>query len=220
MYHQINPTETFGKRQLALLEESEERRLARRLGITRRTILLMAATMSFVVLVVGGVALAATFTCDDTNCFGTPQDDHITGVSDFSQFFDSKAGDDIVEGRGGFDAIHGRSGADTLDGDGSASPDNAQDFLFGHGGRDRLEAEGGRDGYDGGPGADSIHADFTEPSSGTVDQISAGGGNDTIFANDNAIDVIDCGSGDDTVHDNTGGDSGDVVRSNCEHRGP
>ncbi len=35
MYHQINPTEIFRERQLALLQEAENRRLARRLRAGR-----------------------------------------------------------------------------------------------------------------------------------------------------------------------------------------
>ena len=37
MYHQINATDMFRERQLALLEEAESRRLAQRVGVARRT---------------------------------------------------------------------------------------------------------------------------------------------------------------------------------------
>src|SRR5215212_9649034 len=98
MYRQVNPTELFGERQLALLKEADNRRLARRLrvprrtpkegSLMRRTIMLM-ATMTLATFVVGGVAFALDFTCDgqldaDTDlgeCSGTTNADSITGTS-------------------------------------------------------------------------------------------------------------------------------------------
>jgi Ca2+-binding RTX toxin-like protein len=176
---------------------------------------MLMATMTLAVLAFGGVAWALTFTCTSGDCFGTPQDDHIIG-NEFSQFFNAKAGDDIVEGRGGNDTIEGRSGADRLVGDGNDPSDDGQDFLNGAGGPDILTGEAARDTYLGGSGPDTIRADFIEANVSVVDDISAGGGNDTIQADDGSVDVVDCGAGsDDRANVDQGGPGDDIVR-NCE----
>jgi hypothetical protein len=90
MYRQVNPTELFRERQLALLKETDNRRIVWRLrmarrtpkegSLMRRTIMLM-ATMTLAVLAFGGVALAFNvIQCELTTCNGTPQADLIEGT--------------------------------------------------------------------------------------------------------------------------------------------
>ena len=147
-------------------------------GLLMRPTLLVMATMSFAVLVIGGVAYALTFTCDtnldadpDTGeCKGTPRDDHIDGTEDPDNI-DARAGADVVFGFDGADTIHGRVGSDTVVSGGGS------DVLFGEGGKeDDLNGQSGSNEYFGGSGFDSINA--TGSLSGEVETISAGRGND------------------------------------------
>jgi Ca2+-binding RTX toxin-like protein len=156
----------------------------------RRTILLL-ATMALAVLVVGGVAYALTFTCDDPLtdpdpggiCTGTPEDDRMIGTD----------GPDVMEGLAGDDKLLGR--------------DNADD-LFGNEGSDTLV---------GGRGGDRIFATHDESSLGGPDTIRAGADQDRIIADNGKADTINCGSGIDTafVDDEPGGVQ-DRVGNSCE----
>ncbi len=109
MYHQINHTEMFRERQLVLLEEAENRRLARRLGVARsggqekgmrrlrKTALLFAAVMAMVVLSTT-VALAEIRVGTDASetLLGTNAGDHITG----------KGANDTLKGLAANDTYH------------------------------------------------------------------------------------------------------------------
>ena len=88
MYHQINPTEMFREHHLALLEEAEERRLARRLRAERepkvRSTIVAASSGFLAALVVAGLMLVAlsstahastTFTVNSTANAGDPTPD-------------------------------------------------------------------------------------------------------------------------------------------------
>jgi hypothetical protein len=79
----------------------------------RRTILLLAATMSFAMLVIGGVAYALTVQCDDTDPEGngTDQDPDPGECAGTSK-------DDFIAGTGGNDTINARAGFDEVDGNG------------------------------------------------------------------------------------------------------
>jgi hypothetical protein len=180
----------------------------------RRTLLLM-ATMTLAVLVIGGVAWALTFTCTIDNCIGTPQDDQITGA-DRSQFFDARAGDDAVQGRGDNDTLHGRSGFDDLTGDGNNAPeDDGFDVMFGEGRQDFLEGEGSINLYFGGPGPDIIDAQYSGFLAAADEEIHGGPGNDNISTDDGLRDNVECGSGpEDIVHH----DQFDVLAADCEIR--
>jgi Ca2+-binding RTX toxin-like protein len=230
MYHQINSTETFRERQLALLEESEERRLARRLGITRRTILLM-ATMTLTVLVVGGLAYAATIKCDGEGdlsnlpgeCRGTEDSDNITGTAP-ADFIDARAGNDTVNARAGDDNVTGREGQDTLhgrSGEDAETGDAGSDTLFGEGAHDTLSGGGGVNVYFGGPGPDRILANTEANNTGDAgpgaagEEIHGGPGDEVIFAADGLQDFIDCGGG---TEDRVNHDQFDVLADNCEIR--
>ena len=178
-----------------------------------KRIMLLAATMTLTVLVVGGVAWALTFTCNSSNCVGTPGDDVITG-NDNNQFFDGRGGGDHIEGRGGGDTLDGGSGRDDLIGDGQADATlSGADFMFGRAGTDSLEGQGGPNEYHGGSGPDTIDAAY--PGVGAaLEDIFGGPGNDDIVADDDFLDIIDCGGGSD---DKVDADVGlDVVRPSCE----
>ena len=235
MYRQVNPTELFGERQLALLKETDNRRLARRLRVARRTpkegslmrrTIMLMATMTLATFVVGGVAYALDFTCggegdtdpDPGDCRGTTDADSITGTSRTdlidtlagNDTVDARAGDDVVIGREGQDTIHGRGGEDDVVGD------EGSDTLFGEGGPDTLSGGGGTNLYFGASGPDRIGASSVASVGGTAgEEIHGGPGNDLIFARDELQDIIDCGGGSDEVAN----DPIDQVDPNCEiHR--
>jgi Ca2+-binding RTX toxin-like protein len=180
-----------------------------------KRIMLLATTMLFAVLVVGGVAYALNFTCDTEldadpdpgECTGTPKQDFISGTNN-GGFINARAGDDIVFARGGANTIEGRSGADRLEGA------DGQDTLIGNGGPDQLRGFNGTNTYFGGPGNDSINAAFAlEPAR---DEVYGGGGNDIVAANDAEPDTIDCGGGrDDRVATNLV-PANDTIAANCE----
>jgi Ca2+-binding RTX toxin-like protein len=181
----------------------------------KRTILLMATTMLFAVLVLGGVAYALDFTCNDPQtdphpggrCSGTSQDDRIDGtVGD--DFIVAGGGMDNVFARGGSDTIHGRNGGDLMVGGGAFA--DGSDVLYGEGGSDDMVGNEGSNQYFGGSDTDFIRANLSTMASET-EVVSAGRGDDFIFADDQAPDDIDCGAG---------GDQFDVgpgdTTTNCE----
>jgi Ca2+-binding RTX toxin-like protein len=167
----------------------------------RRTILLMATTMLFAVLVVGGVAFALDFACNGPGdphpggtCTGTSQNDTIFGTP-LPDIIDARSGDDRVFGEGGADTIHGGNGIDTLIGGNPG--DLNSDVLYGEGLGDELIAGGGNNQYFGGSGPDRIRADQSQLA-GDVETVSAGRGDDVIVSVDSIKDTIDCGSGTDS----------------------
>jgi Ca2+-binding RTX toxin-like protein len=173
----------------------------------KRTILMMAATMALTVFLIGGVAYAASVTCDragDTNpaigeCRGTIEADSITG-SGRGEVIDAMAGNDTVDARAGNDSVMGREGQDTIHGGGgqdSLSGGQDADTLYGDRNHDYLYGGGGRDDYFGGPGPDTIVADVSLP--GDAETVSGGTGDDIIVTTDGIVDDIDCGDGHDTV---------------------
>jgi Ca2+-binding RTX toxin-like protein len=197
----------------------------------RRTILLM-ATMTLTVLVVGGIAYAATITCDGAgdqqpapeDCRGTDQADSITGTSS-GEFIDARAGDDTVDARAGDDVVFGREGQDTIhlrSGEDQVDAGAGSDTLFGEGAHDSLSGGGGVNLYFGGPGPDRIVANTEATETGPQgagaagEEIHGGTGGDLIFANDGLKDIIDCGGGSDAVAN----DPIDEVAANCEVHDP
>ena len=140
----------------------------------RRAILLL-STMALIVLVVGGIALAESVTCDSTPpCYGTPEGDSITGTAS-GETINAQGGNDNVFASDGNDTVYGSSGNDAE--------------LFGNGGSDKVY---------GGGGGDAINAYFWD-TQGSTDYSYGGGGNDTISAQDNNRDIINCGKGTDRV---------------------
>ena len=175
MYQQINTTEMFRERQLGLLEEAENRRLARHLrsakrsteekvmGGVRRAALLFVAAMAMVVLS-STVALAITKSCEvNVVCFGTMKVDTLNGSSlntstDFGDYIYGRGGGDTLNGLGGTDYLYGQGGADKLFGGSLVG-----NYFVGGPGNDALSGEGGPDVYYFGPswGKDSITDDAT-----------------------------------------------------------
>ena len=178
----------------------------------RRTILIM-STMTFAVLVFGGVALAFNvIQCEFTTCNGTPQADLIEGTPN-SDTIDARGGNDSVKGMGEHDTIHGRGGFDELSGQ------EGNDTLFGEGRGDFLEGQGDNNTYYGGTGPDNIDAVFGPPGTAANDgeQIFGGKGDDIIRAADGNADFIHCGPGRHDVVTNADTNV-DGIADDCESR--
>jgi Ca2+-binding RTX toxin-like protein len=188
----------------------------------KRTLLLM-ATLTLAVFVVGGIAWARTFTCTSANCIGTSEVDMITGA-DREQFFDALGGNDTVKGMGLRDELHGRTGDDTLIGDGQEDATrDERDDISGEGGQDFLEGEGGDNRYFGHPGADTIDAAYSGTDAADGEIIRGGPGNDTIYAEDGLRDIVACGPGSedrvvnhDEQVDPISGEPVDPISGECE----
>ena len=195
-----------------------------RKGRLVRRILLLATTMLFAVLVIGGVAYALTFTCDGQGdpdpggeCTGTETSDDITGTTGGDRVLalegddtvDARGGRDLVIGNEGADTLHGRNGSDELYGESEVAESAGVDTLFGGGRGDLLIGRGGNNEYFGASGRDEILAN--ESGTGETETVSGGPGNDRILAEDGAADDIACGGGRDQVDVGPGD-----TTSNCE----
>jgi Ca2+-binding RTX toxin-like protein len=197
-------------------------------GLLMRRTLLVMATMSFAVLVIGGVAYALTFTCTTNPCVGTADSDNITGTNSLD-FIDALDGNDRVHALAGSDQIHGGGGRDRLFGD----QDN--DVVDGFGENDVIyggpDNDGGAEGapfsdlnLEGAEGSDTVYgndgADIIDAAAndtpGSHDRSLGGAGNDRINAFDGNKDLINCGDGGgDLVRMDERGDIVDTQR-NCE----
>jgi Ca2+-binding RTX toxin-like protein len=134
--------------------------------------------------------VAMTFTCTLTNCDGTSQNDVITGTN-LSQFFDAKAGADLVCAKGDNDTVKGKTG------------------------NDRLYGQRGCDALDGGPDSDILdNASNDNCSTSAGETVSAIDGNisgrDRIYTTDGFPDDIKCDFGP-GGHDKFWKDQGDKV---------
>jgi VCBS repeat-containing protein len=153
--------------------------------------LLIMATMVLGGILLSGVALAITKTCNN-NCIGTNGPDSITGSN----------GKNEIHAMGGGDGVQGLRG---------------EDVLFGEDGDDELSGGPGVDGVYGGIGYDSLNGqesgDYLKdiensgsysaaqlPPNATFDEFLGGKGNDTIRANDGEMDKIDGGPGYDKAY--------------------
>ena len=153
----------------------------------RRSILFL-GTMLVMLLVAGGVALAATIvgTSDSDELFGTPGNDNIYAYE----------GEDWIHADNwkgnGSDYINGGPGPDHIDSDyHQAARYPGNDTVIGHKGNDII---------DGGPGKDNIYGSWNN------DTIDGGPGEDKIYGGD--------GSGDRCY----GGDGHDYLDPTCEVR--
>ncbi len=211
---------------------------------TTRKIITVAIMGALFTLLPAGLAMALTFTCNkqpgDLYCYGTDQDDNITGTKQVDYIF-AYDGDDIVTGRDGDDAIAGGNDDDTIDGG------DGNDAIAGEEGNDIIVGGLGNDGLDGGNGNDAIAGvegdDYIVGGEGDnvidgglgndvmvggngidqifdraksdTDQVGSAGGNDVVnVRDDDGRDAVDCGAGrDDTVK----ADRGDNVAKNCEN---
>ena len=82
----------------------------------RRTVGLFVVAMALGMLMVSGVALAKTFTCEaDETCVGTNKADKITGTNK-ADTIRAKGGDDTINGRGGKDKVNAGAGTDRVRG--------------------------------------------------------------------------------------------------------
>src|SRR5215216_1347018 len=104
----------------------------------RKTLLLL-TTMALALLVAGGVALAATVTCQvGVTCNGTTSADTITGTTS-NDTIKGLAGNDTISALDGIDKIDGGPNNDTMDG--GAGNDT---YLFANfWGIDRISADSG-----------------------------------------------------------------------------
>jgi hemolysin type calcium-binding protein len=71
------------------------------------------ATMVLGVMVLSGVALAVTRTCDDNPCVGTNRDDRLIG-NDRKNHIYGRGGDDVIVGKQNTDQLYGGRGDDTI----------------------------------------------------------------------------------------------------------
>jgi Ca2+-binding RTX toxin-like protein len=84
----------------------------------RRTVGLFVVAMALGILMVSGVALAKTFTCEARGtCEGTNKADKITGTNQ-ADTIRAKKGNDKIDARGGADDIDAGQGRDTVRGGG------------------------------------------------------------------------------------------------------
>jgi Ca2+-binding RTX toxin-like protein len=176
----------------------------------RRTTLLL-ASMVLTLLVIGGVAWAATVNCQvGVDCVGTNQPDRLVGTN---QPDDMRAKQDD-------DVLLGHRGDDRMFGDNPFAEDSStdgDDKLYGNEGEDLLAGAGGSDLLRGGRRADRIDARDSFTNNPGEDTVFGDGGRDFIFAEDGFKDTIDCGDNVDSVAFDV---EFDVVADNCENQNP
>lgn len=180
---------------------------------------LLLASVALTLLLVSGVALAATIQCPPHEtgyrfCKGTPEDDTLIGTDRWdimeglegNDTLDGKVYVDWLYGHGGNDILKGRQGRDRLWGDDAdLDPESRRvrgsDALFGNGGDDFLAGGPGYDRIWGGPGNDYLMpADSgLEGEDYSNDKLFGEDGNDTISGQG--------GSGYDEFHGGPGQDS-------------
>ena len=152
-----------------------------------KKLIVLCASMTIALLVVGTVALAAVIN-------GTAGDDTLNGTNVSDSIF-GHGGNDTINGRGGQDEVWGGSGSDT---------------VYGQGTNDTLHGEGGNDTTQGGPGNDELRG------GDGVDILTGGADDDRLYdkgGNAAESDRFNCGPGNDTVR----ADPTDRVLSSCEN---
>jgi Ca2+-binding RTX toxin-like protein len=207
----------------------------------RKTMLVL-ASVALAVLVLGGVAWAATIQCRAIGtCWGTPKADTMKGNYKHNEM-EGKAGGDTMYGRAGFDIILGDRGNDKMYGGPGGDVmrgERGVDRIYGGDGDDDLQAtishgrEGiigdndyGDDYLHGGRGHDLLGGTSDDDSNYVqrgVDRFYGDEGNDDIrvqgnaAAGDSAKDIVYCGPGTDEVWFDEGVD---VVNDTCEIKHP
>lgn len=144
----------------------------------RRAIVLLSA-IAAVLVVGGGVALAATIRCDGGDCFGTNKHDTMYGSNKHDAIF-ARMGDDLVTGREKGDNLNGQDGADKVHG----GP--GDDWVKGGDGRDMVKGSNGHDTINGGSGHNTIRA-----GDGMRDLIICGAGSRNLIYYDPDLDRFD-----------------------------
>jgi hypothetical protein len=168
-----------------------------------RKIMLVVASVAVAMVVLGGVAWAATIQCPNAGigehypwhfCQGTDEDDILYGTS-----YSDQMGDGL-----GSDKLYGYRGLDRLTTSADQQPNSFDDTSADY-------AYGGR-------GPDRLNAGFRFESDG-VDHLYGGRDNDLIKVSQRESgwivlnkDVVNCGPGNDTVVFDQGAD----VIKNCE----
>jgi hypothetical protein len=186
-----------------------------------RKTMLVVASAALAMVVLGGVAWAATIRCpdyrpDNVECNGTPGDDTLYGTSNANVMY-GWDGRDTMYGYNRMDWIQGGKGKDKVFGgrgdDGGLSggvlgngfyPDASDDYV--HGGRDSdiiiALAQGGVDRLYGERGNDFFSASQREYIRRGITEIAV------------TKEIVDCGPG---SSDYVDFDKGvDVVKDNCE----
>src|SRR5215204_5176880 len=151
---------------------------------------LILTTMVLVGMLLSGVVLAVTKTCNH-NCRGTGGDDYLTG-SGSNNTLSGLGGADTVKGLGGTDFLFGDPGGDGL----SGGP--GVDHIYGGTGVDRLNGKQGGDHL-----KDVEHTPYSSTARSKqrkVDVLIGGRGNDTIRARDGNRDIIRGGPGYDKAY--------------------
>jgi Ca2+-binding RTX toxin-like protein len=166
-----------------------------------RRVLLLLTSMSVVLLLSSGVALAWQYVICPSGggvCEGTRKSDQFQD-SDQNDTIYAKAGKDIAVASSGADKLYGGAGVDVLAGG------EGNDEVYGKANGDGMHGDGGADLLAGGRGNDNIDAT---------------GGYYKITEHDDVYDYIDCGEGNDTVyyddHVGANGEVVDEVAANCE----
>ena len=137
----------------------------------RKTLLLL-TTMALALLVAGGVALAATITCQvGVVCNGTVDADTITGTNS-NNTINGLEGNDTIKARDGIDMIDGGPNNDTMNG----GPANDTYKFFPNWGIDRISADSG--GVDTvtfpGPRSFGVFVDLTGDGANTCEILAPG----------------------------------------------
>jgi RTX calcium-binding nonapeptide repeat (4 copies) len=152
-----------------------------------RRLLWVTVVGAVLVLVFGGVALAAFIQCDGGRCEGTKRDDLITGSTQRDRIF-ALGGYDSVYGYQGEDELHGAGGGDYMSG--GPGPDTSYggdegDVLFEdteESGNDVMNGGDGGDYLAGLSGDDVLRGERGSESSGSFDVRMVGGeGNDELY---------------------------------------
>lgn len=139
--------------------------------------LLILASVMLTLLLVAGVAFAATRHCNGGTCTGTDRADKLFGST-------------------GFDKILGQQGADKIranDGDDMAKGGAGADEIYGEAGHDRVKGSQDRDYVSGGDGDDLVRGGLhSRTNDGVRDVLDCGPGNDTVYYVRGQDKIIDC----------------------------
>jgi Ca2+-binding RTX toxin-like protein len=110
-----------------------------------RQIVLSLAVALAVLATAGGVVLAVTKTCLETDCMGTREADTLTAGNDNTHHIAGLEGNDIITGGGFHDTIYGDEGNDTINDDACIDID----VIYGDEGNDTIDVREDPAGADG-----------------------------------------------------------------------
>ena len=141
----------------------------------------------------------------------------ISGSPDTDDLLFGDGGDDRIAGNEGNDSLYGGLGNDFIQG--SGTPTDGNDLIFGEDGDDTLYGEASNDSVYGGSGNDSVYGGASDDLlfGGTgSDSISGGAGNDRIEATvgDAIGDYVQGVGGNDSIYASAGADTIDAGADN------